>query len=117
MIVPQAVTAVVVSPSPAAGAAGTASVASTVPLATRPSAVQGGPPCAVWWAEGAYKGMRDDPGPGLEQGIVRIDAARNEYEPFLIVLRPATRLYGVRVAAGPLTNAKDGTIHATNLSI
>ena len=72
--------------------------------------VQGGPPCAVWWAEGAYKVMRDDQVPAAVQGIVRIAAARNEYEPFLIVLRPATRLEGVRVAASPLTNEKGGTI-------
>ena len=45
VIVPQAVTAVVVRPSPTAGAAAIGSVTRVVPLATRPSAVQGGPPC------------------------------------------------------------------------
>ena len=66
--------------------------------------VQGGPPCAVWWAEGAYKVMRDDPVPTTVQGTVRIAAARNEYEPFLIVLNPAARLDGVRVSASLLTS-------------
>ena len=72
--------------------------------------VQGGPPCAVWWAEGAYKVMRDDPVPAAEQGVVRIAAARNEYEPFLLVLRPAARLDGVRVAVSPLVNEKGAMI-------
>jgi hypothetical protein len=43
--VPHAVTAVVVIPSPEAGAAGIGRLISTVPLATRPSAVHAGPPC------------------------------------------------------------------------
>ncbi|MBP1660882.1 MAG: hypothetical protein H6P95_2074 [Candidatus Aminicenantes bacterium] len=79
--------------------------------------VQAGPPCAVWWAEGAYKVMRDDPVPAAAQEVVRIAAARNEYEPFLIVLRPSTRLDAVRIAAGPLINAKGGTIGAPNVSV
>jgi hypothetical protein len=93
------------------------------PLLLRPEApgygyvVQTGPPCAVWWAEGAYKVMRDDPVPAAEQGVVRIAAARNEYEPFLLVLRPAARLDGVRVAAGPLINDKGAKIDAAGISI
>jgi len=79
--------------------------------------IQGGPPCAVWWAEGAYKVMRDDPVPAVEQGVVRIAAARNEYEPFLLMLRPMTRLDGVRVAAGPLTNEKGGAIRAADMTV
>ena len=42
--VPQARKTVEVTACPGSGAAGTWSTASTVPLATRPSAVQGGPP-------------------------------------------------------------------------
>ena len=79
--------------------------------------IQAGPRCAVWWAEGAYKVMRDDPVPAAVQGVVRIAAARNEYEPFLIVLNPETRLDGVRVAASPLTNDKGGTIGPAGITI
>jgi hypothetical protein len=79
--------------------------------------VQSGPPCSVWWAEGAYKVMRDDPVPVARQGIVRIAAARNEFEPFLIVLSPSARLDDVRAAASPLAGDKGGTIGAANLSI
>lgn len=97
-----------------AAAASSVIVFSSLPLAAGSLGygylVHGGRPCAVWWAEGAYKVMRDDPVPAAVQGIVRIAAARNEYEPFLIVLSPATRLEGVRVTAKPLTNEKGGTI-------
>jgi Glycoside hydrolase 123, catalytic domain/Glycoside hydrolase 123 N-terminal domain len=79
--------------------------------------VQGGPPCAVWWAEGAYKVMKDDPVPGAKDGVIRIAAARNEYEPFLVVLRPDVRLDAVRVAAGPLAGEKGGTIVPADISI
>jgi len=79
--------------------------------------VQGGPPCAVWWAEGAYKVMKDDPVPGAKDGVIRIAAARNEYEPFLVVLRPDVRLDAVRVAAGPLAGEKGGTIGPADMSI
>jgi len=79
--------------------------------------VQGGPPCAVWWAEGAYKVMREDPVPSAGQGVVRIAAARNEYEPFLLVLRPAVRMDDVRVAAGPLAGDKSAAIAASDISI
>lgn len=79
--------------------------------------VQNGPPCAVWWAEGAYKVMKDDPVPAAKGGIVRIAAARNEYEPFLVVLAPEARLDGVRVAAGTLINDKGGVIAASAISV
>lgn len=79
--------------------------------------VRSGPPCAVWWAEGAYKVMRDDPVPGTEQAVVRIAAARNEYEPFLLVLRPDARLDGVRIAASDLVATKGATIGAAEISI
>lgn len=79
--------------------------------------VQAGPPCAVWWAEGAYKVMKDDPAPSTKAGVVRIAAARNEYEPFLVVLRPGIRLDGVRVTAGPFLNEKGASIGASGISI
>jgi hypothetical protein len=93
------------------------------PLPARPETagygylVKSGPPCAVWWAEGAYKVMKDDPVPTANGSIVRIAAARNEYEPFLLVLRPEALLDDVRVVAGPLTEENGGTIDAANISV
>jgi hypothetical protein len=100
-----------------------AGVALLAPAATGPATagygylVQGGPPCSVWWAEGAYKVMRDDPAPTAPQGVVRIAAARNEFEPFLVILSPSARLDGVRAAAGPLVNEQGASIGAGNISI
>jgi hypothetical protein len=93
------------------------------PLPARPETVgyghlvQNGPPCAVWWAEGAYKVMKDDPVPAAKGGVIKLAAARNEYEPFLLVLRPEARLGEVRVVAGPLTDENGGTISATEISV
>jgi hypothetical protein len=79
--------------------------------------VQNEAPCAVWWAEGAYKVMKEDPVPRAAGATVKIAAARNEYEPFLLVLRPEKTLDAVRVAVRPLLGAKGGTIDAANVSI
>jgi len=93
------------------------------PLAARSEAagygylVQNGPPCAVWWAEGAYKVMKDDPVPVAKDGVIKLAAARNEYEPFLLVLRPEVQLDDMRASAGPLTNEKGASIGEANISI
>lgn len=79
--------------------------------------VQAGPPCRVWWAEGAYKVMRDDPVPTAPQGVVRVAAARNEFEPFLVVLNPAKRLDGVRAAVSALTGDRGASIEPTLISV
>ena len=79
--------------------------------------VQEAPPCAIWWAEGAFKVMRQDPLPGAKDGTVRLACARNEYEPFLLVLRPERRMDGVRVEASALRSAGGGTIPADAVSI
>jgi len=47
---------------------------------------------AVWWAEGAFKVMKQDPPPKARSAEVRLYCARNEYEPFILVLRPKMRL-------------------------
>jgi hypothetical protein len=93
------------------------------PLPARPETVgyghlvQSGPLCAVWWAEGAYKVMKDDPVPAAKGGVIKLTAARNEYEPFLLVLTPEALLGDVRVVAGPLTDENGGTIGAANISV
>ncbi|GAH45363.1 unnamed protein product, partial [marine sediment metagenome] len=44
--------------------------------------------CDVWWCESTYKVNRDRPAPTQKAEFVRIEAARGEYEPVQIVLRP-----------------------------
>ena len=79
--------------------------------------VRSGPPCAVWWAEGAYKVMKTDPVPAAKGPVVRLSAAGNEYEPFLLVLRPEKQLDNVRVAAGPLRSEQGAEIRAAAISV
>jgi len=80
-------------------------------------AVADGPLCAVWWAEGAYKVLKDDPFPALRGGTVRLACARNEYEPFLLVLAPKTRMDDVRVSVSDLKGPAGAVLMANNVSI
>ena len=43
----------------------------------------------LWWCEGTYKVGRERETPTSTTTHVEIAAARNEYEPFQLVLRPA----------------------------
>jgi hypothetical protein len=61
--------------------------------------------------------MKTDPVPVTQGPVVRISAAGNEYEPFLLVLRPERTLNNVRVAAGPLRTEKGAEIQASGISV
>lgn len=63
------------------------------------------PECSVWWAEGMYKIMKDDPVPQKVKEGISISSAINEYEPFQIVLRPKKRMDNVRVEVSELIGA------------
>jgi hypothetical protein len=53
--------------------------------------------CGLWWCDGTYKVGRDRSLPA-EAGTIQISAARNEYEPFQIVLRPSAPLANLQVS-------------------
>ncbi len=59
----------------------------------------------LWWCESTYKVNRNRPAPTQKAKFVRIEAARGEYEPVQIVLRPRRDLSGVTATltdfAGP----------------
>ncbi|MDD8027614.1 MAG: DUF6067 family protein, partial [Acidobacteriota bacterium] len=71
----------------------------------------------LWWAEGAYKVMRDDPLPAAKSPGVSISAAGNEFEPFLLVLRPAASLDDVRVSVSDLAGPRGAALPAAAISI
>jgi hypothetical protein len=73
--------------------------------------------CTIWWAEGAYKVMRMDPIPKTKKNTVYITCAGNEYEPFLLVLRPKVRMESVRVEAAALRHPSGFEIPAGNISV
>ena len=73
--------------------------------------------CTIWWADGAYKVMRMDPIPKMKKTAVNIACAGNEYEPFLLVLRPKVRMESVRVEAAALRHPSGFEIPAGNISV
>ena len=61
----------------------------------------------VWWAEGAYKVMKDDPPPrNGSPPEIRLACARNEYEPFILIFRPKQKMDDIRVEMSPLQHLK-----------
>lgn len=75
---------------------------------------------AVWWCEATYKVGRQRALPSATSTWVKIEAARNEYEPFQIVLRPATALSNLVVSVSDFVRLGDGPsarIAATNVEV
>jgi Glycoside hydrolase 123, catalytic domain/Glycoside hydrolase 123 N-terminal domain len=73
--------------------------------------------CTIWWAEGAFKVMRTDPVPKAKKNAISIACAGNEYEPFLLVLRPKARMDRVRVEASALRHTSGFELPAENISV
>ncbi|MFO7852907.1 MAG: DUF4091 domain-containing protein [Bacteroidota bacterium] len=61
------------------------------------------PDISVWWCEGTYKVMRDTPLPLVQEDTISLWAARNEYEPFQLVIKPASRFENCRISISDLT--------------
>lgn len=61
--------------------------------------IAAGKDMALWWCEGTYKVSQERAAP-QEQAPVRFAAARNEYEPVQIVLRPNTALPSLSARIG-----------------
>lgn len=71
----------------------------------------------VWWAEGTYKIFKEQKVPLAKSASVKISCAKNEYEPFQIILHPQENLKGVRVSVDELKNKKGGVIGKGNITI
>lgn len=79
--------------------------------------VHTGPVCSVWWAEGAYKVMRDTSLPSRQNGTVEMWSAKNEYESFIVVLKPEKRMENFRIALTGLKYSDGHTIGGDNITI
>ncbi len=78
------------------------------------------PEVAVWWCEATYKVGRQRALPMDSSSNVQIEAARNEYEPFQIVLRPSIILSNLTVSVSDferLGNGPPSRIAATNVDV
>lgn len=71
---------------------------------------------ALWVCGPTYKTMQNTAVPAKKTGVVRISAARNEFEPFQIVLRPKKALANVNVVPHTMTGPNSATIPAWNIS-
>lgn len=72
---------------------------------------------SLWWAEGTYKVSRVRGVPWQRASAVEIGAARNEYEPFQLVLRPKRPLKNVTLTVSDLKSKDGGAIPASNVSV
>jgi hypothetical protein len=76
------------------------------------------PQGCIWWAEGTYKVFRETKVPERTSPAVTISAARNEYEPFQIVLRPEEEVPEVNfVDVTDLRSASGDVISAENVEV
>lgn len=71
----------------------------------------------LWWCGSTYKVSRTCPAPEGKGRAVRLSAARREYEPFQLVLRPKRDLKGVTVEVSPLRGPGGATLEARHISI
>ncbi|MDH7571088.1 MAG: hypothetical protein QHJ73_16050, partial [Armatimonadota bacterium] len=76
-----------------------------------------GPDADLWWCEGTYKVSQERPAPTTRGPEVRLSAARHEYEPFQVVLRPRRPLKGVTVQADDLVGPGGARIEASHVRL
>ncbi len=70
----------------------------------------------LWWAEGAYKIMKDTPAPSGEKARIYLSAAGNEYEPFQVVLNPDHTISDLYFSISDLINGEN-TIKSSNVEV
>jgi len=78
------------------------------------------PEVAIWWCEATWKVGRERALPQATNEAVQIEAARNEYEPFQLVLRPTVVLSNVTVSVSDLVRSgapPNAIISATNCQV
>ena len=73
--------------------------------------------CSVWWAEGAYKVMRDAPIPTNKNDEISMWSAKNEYESFILVVKPTVRIENFRIIIPNLKDDDGNTIDNSNITI
>jgi hypothetical protein len=71
----------------------------------------------VWWCDGTSKVGRTRPAPTSEGGAARISAARHEYEPLQIVVRPKRALRAAAVTVSPLRGPANAVISPEHITV
>ena len=73
--------------------------------------------CSLWWTEASYKVMRDTPVPKKKDGEIKLWSAKNEYESFILVIRPGKRLENFRIKLAGLKDKNGFTISGDNITV
>jgi hypothetical protein len=72
---------------------------------------------ALWWAEGPYKISRERPAPQQKGPRLLLEAARNEYEPVQLVIRPQRDLRGLTAQVSDLSGPGNASMAADAMRI
>ena len=72
---------------------------------------------SIWWADATRKISRQQVPPTQRSSLVRLSAAKNEYEPFQIVVRPKHRLSQVTVASSNFLSEQNNLIPADQIQV
>lgn len=71
----------------------------------------------VWWCEATYKIGRNRFLPSKQSTCIQLSAARNEYEPFQLALRPAKGHTRVQITASDLRGPGNAVLKKENIKI
>jgi hypothetical protein len=77
--------------------------------------ISSGPTCSVWWTEGSYKVMRDTPLPEKKGDRINVWSAQNEFESFIVVINPYTRMENLRISCSGLKDSRGGLLGSENI--
>lgn len=75
------------------------------------------PVCSVWWAEGAYKIMKDAAIPAKVDGTIKLWSAKNEYESFIVAVNPVVTMKNFNVRFSELSDKKKNVIPGENITV
>lgn len=70
----------------------------------------------VWWATATYKIFKDQESPVSKSKIIKIFAAKNEYEPFQIIIKSKKNLNNILVSLSDFKNSNE-RIEKENITI
>ena len=71
----------------------------------------------VWWADSTRKISRQQVPPTNQTSLIRLSTAKNEHEPFQLVIRPKYRLSQVTVACSNFVSDQNDLIEANRVQI
>ncbi len=71
---------------------------------------------SLWWCEGAYKIMRNTRAPSRKKNAIELWSAKNEYEPFQLILFPGKKIDSLKITAGELIS-ESGIIGEDNITV